>query len=293
MSIFDGGSLNSNSIHPDTSIGAVHLTVSDLERSLKYYTESLGFQIHTQSGKHAKLGAGDDNLLLLTQLAGARPVSGTSGLYHFAVLVPSRAALAGLLQNLIKTQTPVQGFAEHLVSEAIYLADPDGNGIEIYRDRPREKWYGPDGEQLMATEPLDVDGVLGELADPNQTWAGLPESTRIGHIHLQVADIPQAEDFYERVLGFDLLMRYGPAAAFLSAGGYHHHVGVNTWAGVGAPPAPPDAVGLRWFTIKIPDSASMQAVRDRLNAENLAVEALDDGLFVRDPSGIGILLKTG
>ncbi|MCK5313844.1 MAG: VOC family protein [Anaerolineales bacterium] len=279
-----------NTIHPNTRIGQVSLTVGDLKRSLDFYQSVLGLSIHHRENGRALLGAGGPDLLELLEQPGARQVPGRTGLYHFAVLVPSRTQLAFSLKNILETQTPVQGFADHLVSEAIYLPDPDGNGIEIYRDRPRDQWRQEDGRLRMATDPLDLDGLLAELEGHDEPWSGLHPKTVIGHIHLHVRDIPEAESFYRDVLGFDLMLRYGPSAAFLSAGGYHHHLGVNTWAGVGAPPPPQDAVGLRWYEIRLPTQAELDGVANQARQAGYSLEEREEGLFLRDPSGNGVLL---
>lgn len=281
------------SIHPATTIGYVHLTVANLDRSLRFYQENLGFQLHRRDDDTAYLGAGGPDLLVLTEQPGARPISGVTGLYHFAILTPSRLALAQSLRHLAETRTPLQGFSDHLVSEAIYLADPDGNGIEIYRDRPRSEWPRQNGQLQMATDPLDIQGILAELETQPAPWAGLEPETVIGHVHLHVATIPSAEAFYVGALGFDLILRYGPSASFISAGGYHHHLGLNTWAGVNAPPPPPDAAGLRYFTINLPDSAALAAVVERIQQAGLAFQEKDGVVFLRDPARNGVVLSVG
>jgi catechol 2,3-dioxygenase len=281
------------SIHPATTIGSVHLTVADLDRSLRFYQEALGFQVRQRAGETARLGAGGPNdLLVLSERPGARPARRTTGLYHFAVLVPSRLELARSLRRLAETRTPLQGFSDHLVSEAIYLADPDGNGIEIYRDRPREEWPRRNGQIQMATDPLDLDGVLAELEHETELWAGLRPETTIGHIHLHVADLAAAQAFYHGVLGFDLIQRLAGSADFVSAGGYHHHIGYNTWAGVGAPPPPPDAAGLRFFVVRLPNDAELARAADRVRKAGLPLEQTEAGLLTRDPSQNGVVLAT-
>jgi catechol 2,3-dioxygenase len=219
--------------------------------------------------------------------------------------------LANSLKRIITTNTPVQGFADHLVSEAIYLADPEGNGIEIYRDRPREKW-AYEGDQIkMGTEPLDVEGLLawayegdqikmgtepldveGLLADANENRDGLPSGTRMGHIHLHVSDIAEAEAFYTRLLSFDLVLRYGPSAAFFSVGGYHHHIGVNTWAGEGAPPQPVGALGLRHFVIQVKDEIELAQIAARAEEEGVLIVETELGLQLHDPSANAIVLTS-
>ncbi|MCI0396130.1 MAG: VOC family protein, partial [Chloroflexi bacterium] len=251
------------------------------------------FQLHRRDGDVAWLGAGAADLLVLHERPGARRhLRGVTGLYHFAVLTPSRLALARSLQHLADTQTPLQGFADHLVSEAIYLADPDGNGIEIYRDRPRSEWPRRNGQVQMASDPLDIEGILAELRGQDAPWTGLDPETTIGHMHLHVADLEAAEAFYVGVLGFELIARLSHSAGFVSAGGYHHHIGYNVWAGVGAPPPPPDAVGLRWYEIRLPDAAALDQVVDRLRQANRPLEEQPAGFFVRDPAQNGILLTT-
>jgi catechol 2,3-dioxygenase len=256
---------------PDaTRIGAVHLTVSDLSRALDFYTEVLGFrQDNREAGVAALSGGGPAPLVVLHEQAGARrkPPRST-GLYHFAILTPSRPDLARSLKRLVDMRYPLQGASDHLVSEALYLADPDGNGIEIYADRPRERWPRQGDTLRMDTLPLDAEGLLAELSGDGRAWSGLPAATTIGHIHLHVDHLQPAQDFYCDLLGFDMIMRYGPTALFVSAGGYHHHVGLNTWAGVGAPPPPADAVGLRFFEIVLPDRAAWEALGERVAAED-------------------------
>lgn len=285
--------MSHHSIHPDTAIGYVHLTVANLDRSLIFYQDKLGFQLHRREGQTAYLGAGGADLLLLTEKPGARPVSGTTGLYHFAILTPSRLALAQSLRRLAETRTPVQGFADHWVSEAIYLADPDNNGIEIYRDRPHSEWPHQNGQLQMAADPLDIKAILAELGPQPEPWTGLEPATTIGHVHLHVATIPSAESFYVDTLGFDLILRYGPSASFVSAGGYHHHLGLNTWAGVNAPPPPPDAVGLRYFTVNLPDAKALAAVVERIEQAGVAFKEKEGIVFLRDPAQNGVVLSTG
>ena len=277
-------------IDPAASIGWVHLTISDLERSVRFYESHLGFAVHRQDGRTACLGAGGPDLLVLSQCETAPRVRGTTGLYHFAILVPTRADLARSLRRLVATETVLQGAADHGVSEALYLADPDGNGIEIYRDRPRAEWPYAGGQLRMGADPIDLDELLTEKASvPDR--AGLATGTVIGHVHLHVARLDDAERFYVGVLGFQLMQRYGPSALFVSAGGYHHHIGLNTWAGVGAPPPPPGAIGLRHFVVQLPSESAVEQVASRARAAGIAIEPLDDGLLVRDPAKNAIVLR--
>jgi catechol 2,3-dioxygenase len=275
-------------IDPATHIGTVHLTISDLGRAVRFYEAHLGFTVHGRDDRTARLGAGGPDLLVLSQCEKAPRVRGTTGLYHFAILVPSRADLARALRRLVETETVMQGAADHLVSEALYLADEDGNGIEIYRDRPRAEWPFVNGQLQMAADPVDFERLL---AEPESTdGGGLARGTVIGHVHLHVSRLDEARRFYVDVLGFELMMRYGPSALFVSAGGYHHHIGLNTWAGVGAPPPPPGAIGLKHVDVQLPSDAAVADVLDRIRAANIPVESLDGGFLVRDPAqnAIGI-----
>lgn len=261
-------------------IGTVYLRVADLDRQVAFYQDSIGLHLHRQEEQTAYLGTGVADLLALIHTPEGMPSRGTTGLYHFALLVPSRADLAQTLKRLADTQTPIQGAADHFVSEAIYLADPEGNGIEIYRDRPRETWYH-DGEFRMGTAALDVDGVMGALHEQESGGHGLPDGTIMGHIHLHVASIPAAEGFYHDLIGMDVMVNWH-SATFMSYNGYHHHVGANTWSG--RTPQPPDALGLDRFVLRVPDQAALDAVLARLDAAGVAVDRTDGHHLVLDPS---------
>jgi catechol 2,3-dioxygenase len=266
----------------------VTLTVADLSRSIAFYSERLGFRVHAEGEGSARLGAGAADLLVLLESKGARRLAGSTGLFHFAVLLPSREALARSLARLIETHTRLQGAADHLVSEALYLSDPEGNGIELYRDRPRDAWAWEGTEVKMTTDPLDVDALLEEGSALGSVWTGLPQGTTIGHVHLRVADIASAERFYCDVLGFDLTARYGTMASFVSFGGYHHHVAFNTWGGIGAPSAPVGAAGLKEFVVRLPDSGEVERVLSRARAAGAPV---GPDATVRDPSGNAVRLE--
>ncbi|HEX5070535.1 MAG TPA: VOC family protein [Vicinamibacterales bacterium] len=276
------------SIDPGAQIDSIHLTIPSLDRSVRFYEERIGLSLQRREDRAAVMGAGGRDLLWLHESASAQRVRGTTGLYHFAILVPSRADLAAALRHLSEMSATFQGFADHLVSEAVYLADPDGNGIEIYRDRPRAEWPRVDGVLQMGTEPLDLKSLLADASAP---WNGLAPGTRIGHVHLHVAELDQAERFYRDGLGLDLVLRYGDSAAFLSAGGYHHHVAVNTWAGIGAPRAPAGAIGLDHFVVRVPTAQALRAVGDSLKRAGIAHDSSGDGLRVSDPSGNQLELR--
>ncbi len=283
--------MNPYSIHPDTTVGPVFLTVSDLKRSEEFYREVLGFKPLPRRDDTLSLTA--DGKTPLLELKGdpaapARPPH-TTGLFHFAILTPSRLDLARSLRRLAEVRYPIQGGTDHRVSEALYLADPDGNGIEIYRDRPRDTWTFPNGGIHMESDPLDYDGILAELDGHAEAWNGLAAGTRMGHVHLNVADLEKVEEFYHGILGFDITVRRSHGALFISAGGYHHHLGLNLWNGAGAPP-PPDAIGLRYYSIVLPNVAELQRVAGRVQEAGIKSEEMDEGIMLRDPSQNGVLL---
>jgi catechol 2,3-dioxygenase len=281
-----------DSIHPNTVLGEVHLKVSNLARSIQFYKEVVGLQVLDQTADSARFTVdGHQVLLAIQEVTGAIvPRRSSAGLYHFAILVPDRKALGLSLRNLIQSGIHI-GQADHLVSEALYIADPDNNGIEIYRDRPRESWKrDAQGNYKMATDPIDWDGLLAEAGD--DSWTGLPTGTIIGHIHLHVSDLQQSKAFYIDVLGFTVELN-GAAnmgALFIAAGGYHHHIGLNIWAGVGAPLAPAEGTGLAYFTIVVPNQAELQAVIERVSQAGIAVTEANGAWALKDPTGIEIRL---
>jgi catechol 2,3-dioxygenase len=277
-------------IDPETTIGAVSLSVADLARSLDYYQHHIGLAVQSRGAGSATLGVGTTPLLHLHEVPGARVVRRATGLYHFALRVPTRHDLARVIQHFADTRTPIGGASDHLVSEALYLSDPDGHGIEVYRDRPRSQWQDAGGNLRMATDPLDIRAILGELGEGEPAWAGLPEGSDMGHIHLQVADVAAAERFYLDVLGFERMAGM-PSASFISAGGYHHHIGMNTWAGVGVPAPPDGAARLLSYEVVLPTRAALDLVRDRLQATEIPLEEQSEGWAVRDPSGNLVLLR--
>lgn len=280
---------NPKSLHPATRLGYVYLTVSDLKQALVFYQDVVGLDLISRFGDNASLGSGEHEILRLTGITGARRWPGTTGLYHFAILVPDRAALGDALKRIVASRTQL-GAADHLVSEALYISDPDGNGIEIYRDRPRSEWPYDKGHLQMAVDPLDLRSILAD-AGTNGEGDRLPKGTVLGHIHVHVSDLHAAEGFYIDILGFERMARLGEQASFVAAGGYHHHLGVNTWAGVGAPPPPSDAVGLRYFTIELPDLTELEKVSVRLKTSGYALQPQENGILLRDPSGNGLLLR--
>ncbi|GAC91481.1 glyoxalase/bleomycin resistance protein/dioxygenase [Anoxybacillus flavithermus NBRC 109594] len=279
-------------IHPETTIGHVHLIVANLERSLWFYHEMIGFQVLNVSNKKATLTAdGKTSLVVLEEQTNAiRKPRRTTGLYHFAILVPERKSLAQVLLHLLKNGYPLQGASDHLFSEAIYLADPDGNGIEIYADRPRERWEKTEsGEYKGVSEPLDIQHLLAEAED--EPWKGLPSATTIGHVHLHVANMEETYRFYVEGLGFEPVIRMGDHALFVSAGGYHHHIGLNTWAGVGAPKPPENAVGLRVFSIVLPNDEERKKVIAQLQQIGAVIHEETSVVTVVDPAGNQLELR--
>jgi catechol 2,3-dioxygenase len=282
-----------SSIPASTTMGAVSLTVSDLERSRVYYRQAIGLEILEQGAGRASLGADGSELLELVEEPGAAPALGHTGLYHFALLVPERRDLARWLAHAARERVQLVGLSDHFVSEAIYLSDPDQHGIEIYADRPRSSWEGQVGRR-MTTLPLDVDSLLGELDDPaTEPFEGLPAGTVMGHVHFKVAHVPEAIEFYRDVLGFGLMAALGGHAAFLSAGGYHHHIGANAWESAGASPPPAGSAALRHATILLPDARAHDEVMQRVADAGLEPEETPEGPLVRDPSGNALLLYAG
>jgi catechol 2,3-dioxygenase len=281
-------------IDPHTAIGTVYLTVSDLGRSRDFYESVLGLSARERDDGGLALGVdGERPLIELHGDGSARRLDRrATGLFHLAVLLPTRRDLAFALARLAATRWPLDGASDHLVSEALYLSDPDGNGIEIYRDRPRQEWREVEGRLQMATLPLDLRDVAGELPAGGAAPVAAPAGTRIGHVHLQVSELERTEAFYSGVLGFDVMVRGYPGALFVAAGGYHHHIGLNTWHSAGASPPAPGAVGLRHYEVQLPDAAGLETVLARIEAAGLPVQPLDDGHSVADPSGNRVLLRS-
>jgi catechol 2,3-dioxygenase len=278
-------------IDPGTRIGAVRLTVADLERARAFYRRAIGLRELEAGDGGARLGAaGGPALVELEGRPGAPPRPRPStGLFHLAILVPSRAELARALRRVLDAGASFTGAADHLVSEALYLDDPEGNGIELYRDRPRDEWPRDGGELRMATLPLDLEGLLAEMPGPDDH--GMPEGTTMGHVHLQVRDIPEAEAFWSGVLGFEPTVRGYPGALFVAAGGYHHHVGLNTWGTAGAPAPPAGARGLARVEVVVPGAEEVARVEERARAAGHEPRREDGGALLSDPSGNLLLVR--
>ncbi|AIQ73859.1 glyoxalase [Paenibacillus odorifer] len=278
-------------LQPDTQIGLVQIRVSNLERSLTFYQNVVGLSVLRQTGREVEMTADGQNvLLILREIENARVIrpNSVAGLYHFAILVPDRPSLGLVVRNLISSGIEV-GQGDHLVSEALYIQDPDNNGIEIYRDRPKSEWkYDAEGHVMMSTDPVDVDGLLA--ASEGLSWNGLPAGTVIGHVHFHVGNLNKAKAFYVDLLGFELTANYGSAAMFISAGGYHHHIGLNVWAGQGAPAAPADTVGIDYFTLILANEEERNAVVERVRQAGYAVTEVNGNPTFQDPWNIGIRL---
>jgi catechol 2,3-dioxygenase len=268
---------------PVTYMSHVHLKVAHLPRSLHYYSQVIGFRVMEQSTRHAILTAdGITPLLTIEQPDDVTPKTNrTTGLYHFALLLPSREDLGSFLQHAVQSNIRL-GSSDHLVSEALYLDDPDHNGIEIYADRGPEDWNWIAGQLQMAVDPLNHDELL-TLAK-GKAWQGLPSTTKMGHIHLHVAHIPDTERFYTVGLDLQIMVRYGSQAIFASSGGYHHHFGLNTWQGIGAPAPAPTSVGLKYVSLKLANEEVRQRIIEQLKKIDVDVQYIGHDVVVHDPS---------
>jgi catechol 2,3-dioxygenase len=287
------------SIAPATDVGAVHLAVTDGEQALAFYRDVLGLALLSRTDEEIRLGAGGRELVVLTPGASRRVAERTTGLYHLALLVPDRRELARVIGRLMSLRYP-NAPTDHVMTKSDYLWDPDGNGIEVYAESPEDGVFGFENGMFVARDgsgalrsgrdPMDLEALFGELRPGDRLEAGLAPETKMGHVHLHVRDLREAVGFYHGLIGFDVMglaERWG--AAFVSAGGYHHHLGLNTWAGRGAPPRPVDAAGLRFFTIKLPDETSLSRVAARLGDAGVPLSGdpsgrSEGGWFLADPS---------
>ncbi|KEK26286.1 VOC family protein [Bacillus gaemokensis] len=270
-------------LHPSTTLGVVHLHVSNVKTSLAFYTDVLRLNVIQEEGTIVTLGnENNEPLLIIEEKEEVLPKQRSrTGLYHYAILLPSRQDLANILRHLVEKVYPLHGGADHYFSEAIYLSDPDGNGIEIYHDRQREVWRDEKGELPFVSNPLDGEGLLQQ----GSTWSGFPSGTVMGHVHFHVADLEEARRFYVDGLGFEVTIPARNGALFVSAGGYHHHIGLNTWQGEGVPPQMPNSVGLKYFTIVLADEKQKEQVCESLKYIGKAATYKDGILQVEDPFG--------
>lgn len=274
------------SLPADLRLGAVHIVVADLDRSARFYERAIGLYgsgEDEQAGERVasfNSGPGTEDVLVLHERPSARPAGKEAGLYHFALLHPTRHELARALRRLAETETPIQGASDHGISEAIYLPDPDGNGIELAADRPRERWGDLRDPTTIGPAPLDVQDLLATVAG-EELSPHVDRDLRVGHLHMHVGDVDEALAFYRDIVGFEVMTHFD-SAAFVAAGGYHHHLALNVWRGQGVPPASEDRVGLHHWTVLI-DGPSLDELRDRLEAAGIAVAPSSDGFTVRDP----------
>ena len=289
------------SIHPKTLMGAISLGVANLENQLMFYQQALGFKLHWREGNSAGLGAGDPDLLLLTEEPNLKKYRGVTGLYHVAYVFPNRRELAIAMARLFAIKYP-NAPTDHIMTKTTYLDDLEGNGIELYCESPEDgTWtfkdgkfesYRKDGSWSDGREPLDVDALFKHLKEDDRLDVPVPPETRIGHVHLHVRDVDEAVDFYHGIIGFDIMGVSKPfQMGFVSAGGYHHHLGLNTWQGRGAPPPPSGALGLRYYTIDLPTQAAYDEVVARVDAAGVPLERTEAGLLLRDPSQNGVILR--
>jgi len=276
-------------LHPDTTIGTVSLNIRDMKRSLDFYVDKLGFQVHRQAGQVAYLGVGEKDLLILNENPNAPTIEMNAGLFHFAILVPSRLDLAKSLHRIALTNTPIQGASDHLVSEALYMADPDGIGIEIYRDRSQNEWTQKNGHLNIDTLPLDLQDILNQLSPEDMDWQGLPAGTTIGHVHLNTGrNTELSKRFYIDQLGFDMVMSVGGYWHFIATGGYHHHLGLRP-AGIRQNQ---ESVGLRWYSLEFADETALNTTITQLEATGVDVSETEDGYHFYDHANNGVLLTT-
>jgi len=289
------------SIHPKTLMGAISLTVANLENQLMFYQQAMGFKLHWREGNKAGLGAGGADLLRLTEEPDLKKYRRVTGLYHFAVLFPDRRQLAIAVARLFAFKYRNHP-TDHIMTKTTYLDDPEGNGIELYAESPEDGIFTienndfvtrrADGTLSDGREPLDVDALFSHLKADDKLDLPIPPETRVGHVHLHVRNVQEAVDFYHGIIGFDVMgLSSTFQAAFISAGGYHHHLGLNAWQGEGAPPPPADAVGLRHFTIDFANQEALVEVVKRINDAGIPSNKTDDGLLVYDPSQNGVVLR--
>jgi catechol 2,3-dioxygenase len=289
------------SIHPATKVGSISLNVFNLENQLSFYQELLGFHLHWHRDNMAGLGTSEKELLRLVEQPGFKRYSRVTGLYHFAILLPNRRELARSIARLFSFKYP-NSPTDHIMTKTTYLDDPEGNGIELYTESPEDgEWFmddgtfgarRTDGTLSNGREPLDIGALFSHLRDEEKLEMPIPTATRIGHVHLHIQNIVEAIDFYHRILGFDIMGESkAMRLAFVSAGGYHHHIGLNTWQGAGASFPPSDALGLGYFSIELPDQTELNKVIERVDKAGLYANQIEDGWLVNDPSQNSVLLK--
>jgi catechol 2,3-dioxygenase len=292
--------ISNDRIHPDSKPGFVHLTVANLDQQIAFYQNTIGLQLHWRESDSAGLGTGLADLLRLTEVQGARRFRGTSGLYHMAFLLPDRRELARVVRRFFN-QRYTNYPTDHILTKSVYLDDLEGNNIEIYTESPEDGTFGVENGNIVARrtngslsdgrEPMDLDKLFSHLSGEDRLNAPMPSETKIGHVHLFVANLNATRHFYHDLLGMDDM---GVARAFrmgmVSAGGYHHHIGYNTWQGEGAPPSPSNSLGMRYFSFYLPNPTELERMAEHMLQIGVTFERREEGLFIRDPSQIGLLL---
>jgi len=289
------------SIHPKTMMGQISLRVANLDNQIEFYTKAMGFKLHWRDGNKAGLGSGAQDILVMTQEANLKKYQRVTGLYHVAYLFPNRHELALAMARLFAIKYP-NSPTDHIMTKTTYLDDLEGNGIELYCESPEDGTWAfkdgkyesrrSDGSWSDGREPLDVDALFKHIKEDDKLDAPVPPEFRIGHVHLHVRNVDEAVNFYHGIIGFDVMgIAKQFQMGFVSAGGYHHHLGLNTWQGAGAPPPPEDAVGLRYFTIDLPDQRAYDEVVARVDAAGISSNGTEDGLLLHDPSQNGVILR--
>lgn len=292
--------ISNDRIHSDSKPGFVHLTVANLDQQIAFYQNTIGLQLHWRESDSAGLGTGLADLLRLTEVQGARRFRGTSGLYHMAFLLPDRRELARVVRRFFN-QRYTNYPTDHILTKSVYLDDLEGNNIEIYTESPEDGTFGVENGNIVARrtngslsdgrEPMDLDKLFSHLSGEDRLNAPMPPETKIGHVHLFVANLNATRHFYHDLLGMDDM---GVARAFrmgmVSAGGYHHHIGYNTWQGEGAPPSPSNSLGMRYFSFYLPNPTELERMAEHMLQIGVTFERREEGLFIRDPSQIGLLL---
>ena len=289
------------SLHPAVGVGAVTLTVANLENQISFYQEALAFKLHSREGNKATLGSDNNALLHLIEEPNLKKYRGVTGLYHFAVLFPNRKELAIAMARLFAIKYRNHP-TDHIMTKTTYLDDPEGNGIELYAESPEDGTFTmkdgkfetrrTDGSWSDGREPLDVNTLFSLLKEDEDLSVPVPPETKMGHVHLHVRDVDEAVDFYHGIIGFDVMgIAKEFQAAFVSAGGYHHHLGLNTWQSVGAPPPPADAVGLRYFTVEFPNQGALDEALANIDKSGVSYNKTDEGILLYDPSQNGVMLK--
>jgi catechol 2,3-dioxygenase len=282
--------MTSYTIDPATTVGKVALAVANLDKMIRFYEQVMGLDVLEHDANSAELGVDSESILRLESRPNGQQHPNATGLYHLAILLPTRADLGQWLRHFVEsTGRMIDGASDHLVSEALYQRDTEGNGLEIYRDRSRAEWnYEDDGRVVMGGLALDLPALVAD--GHKEPFTKMPSGTTLGHVHLQVSSIEQTVQFYTEVLGLGYMTGYGDSAAFMSAGGYHHHLGANTWHSQGALPPPEGSLGLLYYTIVLPDTAVRDTLLTCLETHNIATESQNGDPLVRDPSGNSVLL---